>query len=1113
MGNTVTKEAVEDLLKQVETATGLTDELRKQAQDFGRQALEDLVATPKAQQSAAAYQAGLERIEADVAELKAAKIPEPEVNRTATIAEVEAKLAETRPLITELQQRLTQPSIDPAARVARRKALRAQLAEIPSQLQAVQSQLDAAAAEGQPPLISSLRRASLLARKQALSAQLSALQLERELYDAEDAAGLPRLRSDDLSRRLSVEQKRLELLTAQLNSLRQKEAAERIAAAQASFREAQPELRELAERNRQIAEEEAETRRHQQSAQTELQQTNQGLDTLQRDFEEARRLEQLIGLTGATGLKLRKQRADLPDTHRLQLRMSERVEKLEESQLALYERAEESQALAQLNETVDTLAAESGLTGEQAQALRDQAEYLLQEQRNYLDSLVKAYTDYTETLTDLDVKERLLVQQSQEFADFIDERILWIRSHQPITLSGIVNDRHVLGWLVDSSFWRDLGRVLWEDAQQHSMIYLAAFVILLILIGQHRRQVRHLRDAATAATARGCTSIGPTLQAVVITILLSLLWPGVMWFLAWRVGASPHTPSMMRDAVPSLGRLAALFLLLELVRQSLRPRGLTDSHFGWSQRAISRIRRHLRWMMILALPFAAAMACTRSLEIDRNQDHIERLFFIAGMMVMAAFSYNLLHPRRGALREVIVTNSTAWVARLDWLWYLLGVGIPVVLAALTYIGFYYTALQISLKVQISAWLILMLVYARALLLRWLMLRHRRLRIEQLRQRASAATANDETERAVIRTNSVPEVSEDADLAASSEQSRRFVNTALTGLVLFGLWATWVDVLPAVRFLDRPAWSSVVESFEEYTDEAGETQFRPVVSVQPITYVDISLAILVMVLAATAARNIPGLLEIAIFQRLPIQRSLAYALTALVRYMLILLGIILTAQMLGIGWSKVQWLAAALTVGLGFGLQEIFANFISGLIILFEQPVRVGDIVTIDGVSGVVNRIRIRATTIVDWDRKEFIVPNKEFITGRVLNWTLTDKLNRITIQVGVAYGSDTDLVKATILEIAQEHPEVLSDSAPIVSFDAFGDSSLNFTLRAYLPRLDYRLQTIDEIHSEIHRRFAKNKIEIPFPQRDLHLRTSVRVAENGHAHTIATELPMTSSVN
>jgi potassium efflux system protein len=181
--------------------------------------------------------------------------------------------------------------------------------------------------------------------------------------------------------------------------------------------------------------------------------------------------------------------------------------------------------------------------------------------------------------------------------------------------------------------------------------------------------------------------------------------------------------------------------------------------------------------------------------------------------------------------------------------------------------------------------------------------------------------------------------------------------------------------------------------------------------------------------------------------------------------------------------------AAMTVGLGFGLQEIFANFVSGLIILFERPIRVGDVVTAGDVTGAVTKIRIRATTITNWDRKELIIPNKEFVTGRVMNWTLSDQVNRVTINVGVAYGTDAATVLEILEQIAEEHPQILDDPAPIISFEEFGASSLNFALRACLPNLDVRLKTITELHQTIQRRFAEANIEIAFPQQDIHVRS------------------------
>ena len=136
--------------------------------------------------------------------------------------------------------------------------------------------------------------------------------------------------------------------------------------------------------------------------------------------------------------------------------------------------------------------------------------------------------------------------------------------------------------------------------------------------------------------------------------------------------------------------------------------------------------------------------------------------------------------------------------------------------------------------------------------------------------------------------------------------------------------------------------------------------------------------------------------------------------------MIIIGASIAFASLGMSWSKLQWLFTALSVGLGFGMQEIFGNFVSGIIILFERPVRVGDMVTIGSFNGTVSKIRIRATTLIDNDRKEVIVPNKAFITERVVNWALTSSMTRLVISVGVAYGSDLELVKRLLLQAAEE---------------------------------------------------------------------------------------------
>jgi potassium-dependent mechanosensitive channel len=261
------------------------------------------------------------------------------------------------------------------------------------------------------------------------------------------------------------------------------------------------------------------------------------------------------------------------------------------------------------------------------------------------------------------------------------------------------------------------------------------------------------------------------------------------------------------------------------------------------------------------------------------------------------------------------------------------------------------------------------------------------------------------------------------------------------------------------------------------------------AITPITLADLGVAMLVLATTLIAAKNIPGLLEMAVLQHLPLDAGVRYATATVSRYLITIIGLLLVCNSVGLGWSKVQWLVAAISVGLGFGLQEIFANFVSGLIILFERPIRVGDVITIAEVSGVVSRIRMRATTIVDGDRKELIIPNKDVITGKVLNWTLSDQVNRIQITIGIAYGSDTERAAEILLEAARNHPDVLKEPPPKVTFEAFGESSLKFVLRGFLPNLDSRQHAVHELNMEIDRKFRENGIEIAFPQHDIHVRS------------------------
>jgi len=255
----------------------------------------------------------------------------------------------------------------------------------------------------------------------------------------------------------------------------------------------------------------------------------------------------------------------------------------------------------------------------------------------------------------------------------------------------------------------------------------------------------------------------------------------------------------------------------------------------------------------------------------------------------------------------------------------------------------------------------------------------------------------------------------------------------------------------------------------------------------ISLLSLLKAVLILLVTNSVVQNIPAVLELALRKSTDVKTGTRAAVATLCQYGAIALGLGLLLGVLNVDWSRFGWIAAALSVGVGFGLQEVIANFVCGLILLFERPIRLGDVVTLDSTTGTVTKIQMRATTITNWDRQDLVVPNKNLITGTILNWTLSASVNRVIIPVGVAYGSDTEAARQILLDVAADNEQVLDDPPPMTTFEAFADSSLTLTLRAYLPDVDDRMKTITDLHTEIDKRFAKAGIQIAFPQRDLNL--------------------------
>lgn len=244
----------------------------------------------------------------------------------------------------------------------------------------------------------------------------------------------------------------------------------------------------------------------------------------------------------------------------------------------------------------------------------------------------------------------------------------------------------------------------------------------------------------------------------------------------------------------------------------------------------------------------------------------------------------------------------------------------------------------------------------------------------------------------------------------------------------------------------------------------------------------------------------------VLQRTHLQASMQYAIGKIVGYCFILLGFYVALKLVGIDLTSLAVIAGAIGVGLGFGLQNIVNNFVSGVIILAERPISIGDRVVVGDVAGQVTKINLRSTNIITNDNITIIVPNSEFISSKVTNWSHGDPRVRIRLPLGVAYGSDTDKLRRVLVEMAKQHPKVLAEPPPDLFFVGFGDSSLDFELAVWTAEMTSKPRRFrSDLYYAIEKTLRENDIEIPFPQRDLHLRSGHFLLRGEPSETSAPE--------
>ena len=698
---------------------------------------------------------------------------------------------------------------------------------------------------------------------------------------------------------------------------------------------------------------------------------------------------------------------------------------------------------------------------------------LLTSQHDLLTQLLQSQDLYLSELTDLRVIYEQLTQQNIALKSILNEHLFWVPNANSIDKLWITDLFQSVKWLMGQNFWPDISVSFDEQSE-----YWSWWIILLVLclIAQDL-----LTPKFKSAMANDITFVGNVTQDLFSytfrALINSLLYCVIKPLPVIAAGAILLLSSLNLTAAVGMGVLVVglLYLLYRFTYLLALNRGLLIGHFKGEKTIIRQGQLRFKSFVIMAIPFFGVMGFTEFIDNSVLRNSIGRGAFIIFSIFLFRFYKDILSLSKKNKHQHQDDKNKKLLQRFLWAVLLI---VPPVCAILAFRGYYYTAFQVLLQLQLSLLLSLGFMLLYQLIKRWMLIERRRIAFDRAKaRRAEILLQRERDEDPQSNTDPLDTYEEPVvDLETISSQSLGLVRSLLLLAFLASLIGLWTQTHTALfSLLDGVTlWTSnsLVNGIEQQL---------------PITLKSLLLGLVIVGFSLMIATNLPGLLELTILQRLDLSQGTGFAITTMSRYLVVFFGILSGFSTLGMEWSKLQWLVAALSLGLGFGLQEIFANFISGLIILFEKPVRIGDTVTIRDLTGTVSKIQIRATTIIDWDRKEIIIPNKAFITEQLINWSLSDPITRVIVYISVARDSDPARVEAALYQAVKGCDDALESPEPEVWFAGFGKHTQDYEVRAYAKDMNTRWPLRHKLHKAICKKLRENQLELAYPQLEVHI--------------------------
>lgn len=888
-------------------------------------------------------------------------------------------------------------------------------------------------------------------------------ELELAQLSANNRLELAKMRASQHQQQLLLLDSNLQQLRNQLNSLRQSEALHVLEQTQALEEKSEnfpPKInqqlsvnRELSRLLNQQANHMAQTATQQRLVANQTQSVHQALSTLN---EQA----QWLGASPLLGEALRAQIARLPDSppsRQIENQMAElRVQRLQyEEQLNQLDSPDSKSAI------YTTFTKEQQRIGQEQQAI----------QKDLLNSLLSGSDSLILELTKLKVATNQLQTALSEVKDATHRYLFWTADISTITLQYPIQVVKDLTRFLSLDTFGQIGKALMLLLKSKDSVLPVVAALLLVVLSVGSRKHYHTFQAKAAQRVGKVTldkftlTLRCVIWSIVVALPLPVLWAALGYGLqqAWRLPTAVAFGDGITAALPML----SIFMICAAFAH---PNGLFIVHFRWPAAIVSQVMRYYSLSVGLIVPLIMTFNTLENIDDRQFSTTLGRFCFILICISLTIVTKAL---RRSGLPLYFDRQGSNDNMLNHLLWDIMMI-VPTAAAIASCFGYLATseALLARAEGSVAIWFLLLIIYH--IIRRWMLIQRRRIEFDRARQKRAEMLAN----RARITVEDDGWINSDTndnieepvvDLDTISAQSLRLVRSLLALIALLLLIVLWSELNSAFAFLENiPLWdvSATIQGIE---------------TTEVITLGPVLIAILALIVTLQLVRNMPALLELALLQHLSLAPGTGYAIITLTKYTLMIIGIIVGLSMLGIGWAKVQWMVTALGVGLGFGLQQIFANFVSGLILLFEKPIRIGDTVTIRNLTGTVSRIKTRATTIIDWDRKEVIIPNQAFVNEQFVNWSLSDPVTRVVLNIPAPAEVNSAFVTTQLLDAAARCQYVLK-TPPAEAFLVELQQGIQlFELRLFAADIGHRMPLRHELHQLILDNFAKYNIELPYP--------------------------------